>query len=189
MNRVTGMEVDRSSGVPIGTQLAWHIRSLIDRGELEPDEQLPSLRDAAAEAGVNVNTIRAVYAKLEAAGVVATEQGRGTFVVAQAEGSARRRELSDEIAQLEAELVSLPLLPLEAGSVQRPTRPSLLSVEDLAAIRDVLAVRIHERRAARADVVERRRHDDPPQPPLTIRVPPRRSSSSLAGARVHWTGA
>src|SRR4051794_29734023 len=34
----------------------------------------------AAETGVNANTVRAVYARLEAEGVVATEHGRGTFV-------------------------------------------------------------------------------------------------------------
>jgi GntR family transcriptional regulator len=193
MNRVTGMTVDRSSGVPIGTQLAWQIRSRIDRGELEPGEQLPSLRDVAAAADVNVNTVRAVYAKLEAAGIVTTEQGRGTFVAPLAEpaGSARRRELSEEIARLEAELVNLPLLPLQADADQRPVRPSLLSVEDLTAIRNVLADRIRERRATRAEIVERIGQDEPASRPVprsqAIRAAARRSSSSLAGARVRWT--
>src|SRR4051794_41981267 len=34
----------------------------------------------AAATGVNANTVRAVYARLEAEGVVETEHGRGTFV-------------------------------------------------------------------------------------------------------------
>src|SRR5690606_2672326 len=79
------LKVDRDSGVPVGTQLAWRLRSAIERGELGPGDRLPSLRDAASAAGVNVNTVRAAYAKLESAGVVTTDQGRGTFV-AQAAG-------------------------------------------------------------------------------------------------------
>ena len=50
-----------------------------------PGDQLPSVRDLAAEAGVNVNTVRAVYARLEREGLVRSEQGRGTFVGRQAD--------------------------------------------------------------------------------------------------------
>lgn len=190
------LQLDRDSGVPVGTQLAWRLRAAIERGELGPGDQLPSLRDAAAAADVNVNTVRAAYAKLESAGVVTTEQGRGTFVARAAGGeSSRRRGLRDEIARLEAELVSLPLLP------QAPAEPAgrsaqgarLLSVEELETVRNVLAERVDELHTARAAIVERLRNEQhaEPEPPLpsTTRAPARRSSSSLSGARVRWTGA
>lgn len=185
--------VDRDSGVPVGTQLAWKLRSMIERGELAPGDQLPSLRDAAVLAGVNVNTVRAVYAKLEAAGVVSTEQGRGSFVAAaqpDPDGSARRRALSDEIARLEAELVSLPALGAGPDAPQGRQRGArLLTVDELTTVRDVLAERVAELRAAHVEIRERLEQRDSPAPATPARAPSRRSSSSLAGARIRWTGA
>lgn len=185
------LQVDRDSGVPVGTQLVWRLRSAIERGELAPGDKLPSLRDAAAAAGVNVNTVRAAYAKLESAGAVTTEQGRGTFVARTTSGeSDRRRGLRDDIARLEAELVSLPPLPQAAaarvGSGAQGAR--LLSVEELETVRDVLAERVDELNAARAAVVERLQGERRESArPAATRAPARRSSSSLAGARVRWT--
>jgi DNA-binding transcriptional regulator YhcF (GntR family) len=185
------LQLDRDSGVPLGTQLAWRLRSAIERGELGPGDKLPSLRDAASAAGVNVNTVRAAYAKLESLGVVTTDQGRGTFVARAAVGeSDRRRGLRDEIARLEAELVSLPLLPTTGAEPSGRSAPAarLLSVDELATVRDVLAERVEELHAARAAIVERlegerRRATEPP----ATRAPARRSSSSLSGVRVRWT--
>jgi len=182
------LQLDRDSGVPLGTQLTWRLRSAIERGELGPGDKLPSLRDAASAAGVNVNTVRAAYAKLESAGVVTTEQGRGTFVARAAGGeSDRRRGLRDEIARLEAELVSLPLLPRtgKEPSGRSPSGARLLSVEELETVRDVLAERVDELNSARAAVVERLQ--DKHRADVQTRAPARRSSSSLAGVRVRWT--
>jgi DNA-binding transcriptional regulator YhcF (GntR family) len=190
------LHVDRDSGVPVGTQLAWHLRSRIERGELRPGDQLPSLREAAAAAGVNMNTVRAAYARLEAAGIVTTAQGRGTFVtpLPAEEESGRRRALRNEIARLEAKLAALPLQPATAPEDDRSrgAGPRLLSVEELTAVRDVLAERVRELQAARAQIVERLGAgslDRPPWAASAQRPAPRRSSSSLAGARVRWTGA
>lgn len=188
--------VDRDSGVPIGTQLAWRLRAEIERGELRPGDQLPSLRDAAAAAGVNVNTVRAAYARLEAAGIVTTAQGRGTFVTPRPadEASGRRRALRNEITRLEADLAALPIHPASAleDDRRRGAGPRLLSVDELTALRDVLAERVRELQATRAEIVERLEGAavDPPPPAASAQRPaPRRSSSSLAGAHVRWTGA
>lgn len=189
-----GLRVDRDSGIPVGIQLAWHLRSRIERGELRPGDRLPSLREAAAAAGVNVNTVRAAYARLEAAGIVTTAQGRGTFVTPQPaeEDSGRRRALRNEIARLEAALAALPLHAASAPDDDRSSGagPRLLSVEELTAIRDVLAERVRELQAARAEIVERLEAGthDPPGVASAQRPAPRRSSSSLAGAQVRWTG-
>ncbi len=72
--------VDRESDVPLGTQLAWRLRALIATGRLAPGERLPGVRELAESAGVNVNTARAVYARLEEQGLLRSEHGRGTFV-------------------------------------------------------------------------------------------------------------
>jgi DNA-binding transcriptional regulator YhcF (GntR family) len=74
------LSVDRSSEIPVGTQLAWKLRTLIGTGELEPGSRLPGIRELAEFAGVNVNTVRSVLARLEDQGLVVAEHGRGTFV-------------------------------------------------------------------------------------------------------------
>ena len=59
------LSVDRDSDVPLGTQLAWKLRTAIATGLLQPGERLPGVRELAGAADVNVNTVRSVYARLE----------------------------------------------------------------------------------------------------------------------------
>src|SRR5215212_1833561 len=119
------LRVDRTSEVPLGTQLAWKLRSLVDSGELASEDRLPSVRDMATAAGVNVNTVRTVYGRLESEGLIRSEQGRGTFVTApaQTEERATRRELRHQIAALEAELVHRAQAPAPPSAEERP-RPA-----------------------------------------------------------------
>ena len=74
--------VDRHAEVPIGVQLAWALRSRIADGQLTPGQRLPGLRDLAQDSGVNVNTVRAVYQRLDQEGLIESQQGSGTFVSA-----------------------------------------------------------------------------------------------------------
>ncbi|HST56116.1 MAG TPA: GntR family transcriptional regulator [Solirubrobacteraceae bacterium] len=76
------LTIDRDADVPIGVQLAWAIRARIDEGTLVPEQRLPGLRDLADALGVNANTVRSVYQRLEREGVIDTRQGSGTFVSA-----------------------------------------------------------------------------------------------------------
>jgi DNA-binding transcriptional regulator YhcF (GntR family) len=77
---VDEISVDRKAEVPIGTQLAWALRSRIGDGRLAPGDRLPGLRELAEATGVNVNTVRSVYQRLEAQGLIDSQQGSGTFV-------------------------------------------------------------------------------------------------------------
>jgi DNA-binding transcriptional regulator YhcF (GntR family) len=86
--------VDPEDQLPVGLQLTLRLRALIATGRLPAGEQLPSVRRLAEWAGVNTNTVRAVYAGLEDEGLVAGQHGRGTFV---AEGVRTAPEL-EEIA-------------------------------------------------------------------------------------------
>jgi DNA-binding transcriptional regulator YhcF (GntR family) len=74
--------VDRDAEVPIGIQLAWALRSRIGDGRLSPGMRLPGLREFADATGVNVNTVRAVYQRLEHEGLIDSHHGSGTFVSA-----------------------------------------------------------------------------------------------------------
>jgi DNA-binding transcriptional regulator YhcF (GntR family) len=70
----------RSDDLPIGTNLSWRLRVLIHSGRLVPKQRLPGVREFAAGAGVNVNTARSVYRRLENDGLAVSQQGLGTFV-------------------------------------------------------------------------------------------------------------
>jgi DNA-binding transcriptional regulator YhcF (GntR family) len=189
------LRVDRDAEVPLGTQLAWKLRALIETGDLGADARLPSVREAAASAGVNVNTVRAVYARLEREGLVSTEHGRGTFVrrlegQPAGNGAQARHALRRQIARLEAELTRRPPLPTEAQESRRraPAGGALLSAEQLEDVRDGLLDRLRELDAARAEVMRRLDELPPTEEPAPARRPGR-SSPSLAGARVRWVGA
>ncbi|MGO9761999.1 MAG: GntR family transcriptional regulator [Solirubrobacteraceae bacterium] len=72
--------IDRDGELPIGVQLAWALRTRIGDGRFKPGQRLPGLRDLARATGVNVNTARAVYQRLEQEGLIESQQGSGTFV-------------------------------------------------------------------------------------------------------------
>jgi DNA-binding transcriptional regulator YhcF (GntR family) len=74
------ISVDRDGEIPIGTQLAWALRARIRDGTFKPEQRLPGLRELAQATGVNVNTVRAVYQRLENEGLIEGQQGTGTFV-------------------------------------------------------------------------------------------------------------
>ncbi|MGH2922861.1 MAG: GntR family transcriptional regulator [Solirubrobacterales bacterium] len=70
----------RADDLPIGTNLSWRLQALIQSGRLAPRTRLPGVREFAAGAGVNVNTARSVYRRLEDRDLAVSQQGLGTFV-------------------------------------------------------------------------------------------------------------
>jgi GntR family transcriptional regulator len=92
----TPFQTDPASEVPVGVQLVWRLRALISSGRLAAGDRMPSVRALADWAGVNVNTVRGVYARLEDVGLVSTRHGRGTFVAERAEGSPEVERIAGE---------------------------------------------------------------------------------------------
>src|SRR5215212_6776443 len=157
-----GLQVDRDGDIPVGTQLSWQIQALITEGRLQPGEQLPSVRRLADAAGVNVNTIRSVYDRLEGEGFIRTEHGRGSFVAENVPRldpraaavrvySSGRTGLREQITALEAALVSSGA---PAAAPRRDEGPRVLSTEELASIRDDLVSRLEQLDQMRDDLVE-----------------------------------
>jgi DNA-binding transcriptional regulator YhcF (GntR family) len=72
--------IDRHGDVPIGVQLAWALRTRIQDGRYSPGQRLPGLRELAEATKVNVNTVKAVYQRLDQEGLLESKQGSGTFV-------------------------------------------------------------------------------------------------------------
>jgi GntR family transcriptional regulator len=87
---------DPSDELPVGLQLTWRLRALIATGQLASGERLPSFRHLAELAGVNLNTVRAVYEGLEADGLVVSRQGQGTFVADGIEPAPELEEIAAE---------------------------------------------------------------------------------------------
>lgn len=92
----TPFSTDPAAELPVGVQLSWRLRALIATGRLAAGERLPSFRRLAEWGGVNVNTVRAVYAGLEEAGLVVSRQGQGTFVAEQTEASPELEAIASE---------------------------------------------------------------------------------------------
>ena len=74
------LQIEAESKVPIYIQVEEQIRALIAAGQLRPGDQLPTIRELAADLRVNYNTIARVYLDLDRDGVISTQRGRGTFV-------------------------------------------------------------------------------------------------------------
>ena len=72
--------IDTKSGVPIYRQIIEQVKFAIARGELQPGDQLPTVRQSAVNLAVNPNTVVRAYRELELEGVIETQQGSGTFV-------------------------------------------------------------------------------------------------------------
>jgi GntR family transcriptional regulator len=85
------LTLDLRSGVPIYVQLVEQIQQLLATGKLKPGDQLPTVRQLASELRVNFNTVARAYRMLDEAGLISTQQGRGTYILDQpTEGMAER---------------------------------------------------------------------------------------------------
>ena len=90
--------LERADDLPVGAQLAWRLRVLIASGDLGPGDRLPGVRELASGTGVNVNTARTVYRRLEEDGLIVSRHGLGTFVAAGAPASPDLERLAAEAA-------------------------------------------------------------------------------------------
>jgi GntR family transcriptional regulator len=74
-------DLDFRSHIPIYVQLVERVEHLVATGALQPGDQLPTVRQLAAELRVNFNTVARAYRLLDEAGVISTQQGRGTYML------------------------------------------------------------------------------------------------------------
>ena len=142
------LAVDRGAELPVGAQLEQKLDALVRDGRLGPGRQLPSVRQLAEAVGVNVNTVRSVYARLEQRGLLSSEHGRGTFVRGRAStgiadpASDReyRRELMRQIVELERQAAYYTRHRIVGAPEPPPRKPAsqLLPATELMAVRDEL---------------------------------------------------
>ena len=75
------LELDFQSRVPIYLQIVDQVKNLARAGVLRPGDQLPTVREVAAELRVNFNTVARAYRLLHEERVISTQQGRGTYAL------------------------------------------------------------------------------------------------------------
>jgi len=79
------LSISLASSVPIHDQLVAGLRGLIAEGKLAEGDELPPVRQLAADLGINLNTVARAYRDLTDAGLLASVRGRGTIVIATVE--------------------------------------------------------------------------------------------------------
>jgi 2-aminoadipate transaminase len=71
-----------NGGAPLYRQIEDAIRAAIAGGQLKPGDRVASVADLAAELKINKLTVHKVFQRMERAGLLRSEVGRGTFVAA-----------------------------------------------------------------------------------------------------------
>lgn len=92
------LNLEFRSGIPIYVQIIEQIQQLVGSGKLKVGDQLPTVRQLAAELRVNFNTVARAYRMLDDAGIISTQHGRGTYILEQPSPETRR-ELRQEVLE------------------------------------------------------------------------------------------
>lgn len=74
------MQWNIDSERPVYIQLLEHIQANIISGNFKPGDKLPSVRDLAAEAGVNPNTMQRALTELERMELIYTNRTSGRYI-------------------------------------------------------------------------------------------------------------
>lgn len=73
--------LDFRSNIPIYIQIIDQMRQQVADSRLKPGDQLPTVRALASDLRVNFNTVARAYRLLDEAGIISTQQGRGTYIL------------------------------------------------------------------------------------------------------------
>ena len=107
------MSLDFDPNKPIYLQIVQEVKRRSIRGVYPLGGKLPSVRDLAAEMGVNPNTMARAYAELEREGFLITRRGEGSFVVGDQDriDDERASLIEDSVQRFAAEVKELGLTP------------------------------------------------------------------------------
>ncbi len=102
-----------SSQAPVYLQIVSRIRADILSGVYKADEQIPSVRQLAVEAGVNPNTMQRAFSALEAEHLFVTRGTLGRFITTDAAVLERAREtlVSETVTRFVEEAAAVGLSP------------------------------------------------------------------------------
>lgn len=72
--------LEPASGVAPYQQLVQQVKHALRLGQLEVDDQLPTVKEVVTRLAINPNTVLKAYRELEHAGLIESRPGLGTFV-------------------------------------------------------------------------------------------------------------
>ena len=95
--------------LPIYAQLMDTLKRRIITGRYLPGEKLPSVRELAAEAGINPNTVQRAFSELEREGLIYTQRATGKYVTENADEikSARQALAKTQVTEFLSNMQSL----------------------------------------------------------------------------------
>lgn len=115
-NGLALIKLDKSSAIPLYTQLYQQFRLLIENGTFLPGTRLPSVRKAAETLGVNQITVVSAFRQLENEGFAYSRPGSGTFTADISLRNLKRGDATSFGGSISDELYSQDDLPLITGN-------------------------------------------------------------------------
>jgi len=98
--------IDSNDPRPVYLQIASSIKEQIQKGMLEPGDELPSVRDLARDLDINLHTARHAYQLLREQGVVLIRLGNRARIAPLRATPADRAEIERKVAPRLRELVT-----------------------------------------------------------------------------------
>ena len=100
------IQINLTDHVPIYIQLMNQIKHMIAAGELQPGDQLPTVRQLAADLRVNFNTVARAYRLLDEDNIISTQHGRGTFILEPASEERDKQMRRNSLLRMIAHLIN-----------------------------------------------------------------------------------
>ncbi len=99
-------QIDPLSRVPVYEQLVEQVENYVLTGILEPNSQLPSVRNLSVSLSVNPNTIQKSIIELDRRGLVYSVPGKGCFIAENAKEilSLTKQNRLSELEEIATEL-------------------------------------------------------------------------------------
>lgn len=117
--------INPNSGEPIYRQLSEQIKRMVAGGQLKAGDELPSVRELAAQYAVNPMTISKAYSLLETEGVLERQRGKPMTIARQLNPG------HSEQARLQQVLPQLEQLAMATQQLQLPKQAVLLALAEL----------------------------------------------------------
>lgn len=111
------LHITPKSGLPLYLQIVGQVKYLVASGRLAPGDELPPIRALAEQLVINPNTVARAYRELEAAGIVVSRVGAGTYVSADGSPWNRRERMRLLTERADALLAEAKLLGFELDEV------------------------------------------------------------------------
>jgi len=111
------IRLDFRADTPIYLQIVEQVEGLLLSGGLKPGDQLPTVRQLAADLEVNFNTVARAYRLLDESGLISTQQGRGTYILdlpgPEVQGRLRQEKIKALTQRYLCEMARLGITPEE----------------------------------------------------------------------------